>query len=261
MPLDLFDKINKELKPYTNELAYHVVGDPLVLTNLDKYLDISFNHKLKVNITTAASNLNKNQYETLIHQSIRQVNFSINSFNANDFKKNIDEYLTPIFDFCQYALDNKRDYFINLRIWNLDESKSAKEFNQKVFDKANKYFNSQINCDEIYKNKPKNIRVARKIFFNFDDYFQWPSLENDFVSDTGFCYGLNSHFGILANGDVIPCCLDKDAIINLGNVNDNSLHEILDSKRVSNIQNGFKNNDVVEELCKKCSFRVRFDKK
>lgn len=260
MSLSLFDKINNEVKQYTNELAYHVVGDPLVLSNLNEYLDISLNHKLKVNITTAASNFNSNQYETLIHKSIRQVNFSINSFNANDFKKSIDDYLNPIFDFCQFVLDNKRDFFINLRIWNLDDSKSAKEFNQIVFDKANKYFDSNIDCDDIYAQKPKNIRVARKIFFNFDDYFAWPSLNNDFISDVGFCYGLDSHFGILANGDVIPCCLDKDAVINLGNADDDSLEKILKSKRVIEIQEGFRQNIIKEELCKRCSFRTRFDK-
>lgn len=259
MSLVLFDKINSEVKSFTNELAYHIVGDPLVLSNLNAYLDISSNHKLKVNITTAASNFNAFQYETLIHPTIRQVNFSINSFNANDFKKSIDEYLTPIFDFCQFVLDNKRDFFINLRIWNLDESKSAKEFNEIVFNKANEYFNSEIITDDVYKQKPKNIRVARKIFFNFDDYFEWPSLDNDFVSNEGFCYGLDSHFGILANGDVIPCCLDKDAVINLGNINKNSLNEILKSKRVIDIQEGFKQNIIKEELCKKCSFRTRFD--
>lgn len=257
MPLKLFDKINSQVKDFTKELAYHVVGDPLVLSNLNEYLDISLKHNLKVNITTAANNFSQNNYKTLTHSTIKQVNFSINSFNANVFKKSIDEYLTPIFEFCKFALKNA-DFFINLRIWNLDESKSAREFNQIVFDKANKYFDANINSDEIYKYKPKNIRIARKIFFNFDDYFQWPSLENDIVSTHGFCYGLNSHFGILANGDVVPCCLDKDAVINLGDINTSSLKEILNSKRVIDIQNGFKKKIVVEELCQKCSYRTRF---
>jgi len=259
MTLGLFDKINNDAKKYTNELAYHIVGDPLVLSNLDDYLDISLKHNLKVNITTAANNLTINSYATLIHDSIRQVNFSINSFNANDFKKSIDDYLNPIFEFCNYALEKKKDFFINLRIWNLDDSKSAQEFNKIVFTKANKYFDSNISAEDVYVSRPKNIRIARKIFFNFDDYFEWPSLHNEIVSEKGFCYGLDSHFGILANGDVVPCCLDKDAVINLGNVNDNSLQEILKTKRVVDIQNGFKQGLVNEELCKKCSFRTRFD--
>nr|WP_269093235.1 SPASM domain-containing protein [Aliarcobacter butzleri] len=71
---------------------------------------------------------------------------------------------------------------------------------------------------------------------------------------------MDSHFGVLSNGDVVPCCLDKDAIINLGNIEDNSLKNILTSKRVKDIQNGFKKDTLVEELCQKCEYRTRFNK-
>ena len=261
MTLDKFDKLNLELKEFTTELAYHIVGDPLVLSNLDEYLNISLKHNLKVNITTTANNINKKHYETLLNPTIKQINFSINSYNANSHKKSLDEYLEPIIEFVKFAQKQKHEYFINFRIWNLDEENSAKEFNLKVFNKINKAFDTNIDIEDVYKNRPKNIRIDRKIFFNFDEYFNWPNLENKEVSKTGFCYGLDSHFGVLSNGDVVPCCLDKDAIINLGNIEDNSLKNILTSKRVKDIQNGFKKNILVEELCQKCEYRTRFDKR
>lgn len=260
MSLEHFEDINSQLKDYTKQLAYHVVGDPLVLSKLDKYLDISLKNDLEVNITTTANNLNEKHFDTLMHKAIRQINFSINSYNANSHKKSLDEYLDPIISFIKYAQDKKHEYFINLRIWNLDEQKSAKEFNQKVFEKINKSFNTDILLDEVYKNKPKNIRIDRKLFFNFDEYFNWPSLENKFVSNEGFCYGLDSHFGILSSGDVIPCCLDQNACVNLGNTNDTQIKDILNSKRVKAIQKGFKEGKVIEELCQKCEYRLRFDK-
>nr|WP_323658451.1 radical SAM/SPASM domain-containing protein [Aliarcobacter butzleri] len=260
MTLDKFDKLNLELKEFTTELAYHIVGDPLVLSNLDEYLNISLKHNLKVNITTTANNINKKHYETLLNPTIKQINFSINSYNANSHKKSLDEYLEPIIEFVKFAQKQKHEYFINFRIWNLDEKNSAKEFNLKVFNKINEAFDTNIDIEDVYKNRPKNIRIDRKIFFNFDEYFNWPNLENKEVSKTGFCYGLDSHFGVLSNGDVVPCCLDKDAIINLGNIEDNSLKNILTSKRVKDIQNGFKKNILVEELCQKCEYRTRFDK-
>lgn len=261
MSLEKFDDLNKQLAPYTKELAYHVVGDPLVLSNLNEYLNISGKHNLKVNITTTANNLNEKHHKTLINQSIRQINFSINSYNANSHKKTFDEYINPIFDFIEFSLDQKQEFFINLRIWNLDETQSAKEFNKLVFDKTNERFNSNISLAEVYENRPKNIRIARKVFFNFDEYFKWPSLEDEIVSKTGFCYGLDSHFGILSNGEVVPCCLDQNACVKLGNINESKLEDLLNSTRVKNIQNGFKNNILVEELCQKCQYRTRFDKK
>ena len=259
MTLEKFDTINKQLKQYTDELAYHVVGDPLVLSNIDQYLDISLKHGLKVHITTTANNLKEEMFDKLIHQGIRQINFSLNSYNANSHKKTLDEYLEPIFSFTKYALSKKQHFFINYRIWNLDEDESAKVYNQEVFEKTNAYFNSEIDIEEVYKNKPKSIRIENKVLFNFDEYFQWPSLENKFVSNTGTCYGLNSHFGILSSGTVVPCCLDKDGVINLGNLNETSLEDILSSKRVYNIQDGFRHGIVEEELCQKCEYRTRFD--
>lgn len=259
MKLEEFEKINEDARKYTKELAYHVLGDPLVLSNLKQYLDISFKHDLKINITTTAINIKEKNYEALMHETLKQVNFSINSYNANSHKKTLDEYLDPIFDFILYAVKHKQNHFINLRIWNLDDTQSARDFNQKVFDKANKVFACNISLDDIYLNTPKNIRIAPKVFFNFDEYFDWPSLKNDFVSTKGFCYGLDSHFSILSSGVVTPCCLDKDGVINLGNIKNESLENILATSRVKNIQKGFREKNVVEELCQKCSYRTRFD--
>ena len=260
MSLEKFDDLNFQLKPYTKELAYHMVGDPLVLSNLNEYLNISLKHDLKVNITTTANNINEKHYKALMNPTIKQINFSINSYNANSHKKSLDEYLNPILDFVKFAQEQKHEYFINFRIWNLDEEKSAKEFNKKVFDKINETFNTNIDLENVYKERPKNIRIDRKIFFNFDEYFNWPSLENEIVSSNSFCYGLDSHFGILTSGDVVPCCLDQNACINLGNTNTTQISDILNSNRVKAIQNGFRKNIVVEELCQKCEYRTRFDK-
>jgi len=260
MSLELFSKLNKQLKEITKELAYHVVGDPLVLSSLENYLQISYENNLKVNLTTAAYGFSKKQFDSLMHKAIKQINFSLNSYNANSHKISLQEYLAPILNFCEFAIENKQHFFINLRIWNLDQSQSAKEFNKEVFETVNKRFGTNIDLDEVYKTKPKNIKIARMIFFNFDEYFSWPSLENEIVSEKGFCYGLDSHFSILSSGKVTPCCLDKDAIIDLGDTNTQSLTQILNSKKVKTIQKGFRDNLIVEELCKKCEYRRRFDK-
>lgn len=259
MSQDFFRQLNQEVKEVTNELAYHVVGDPLVLSNLEEYLDISYEADLKVNLTTTANNLNLSMFDALMHPTLKQVNFSINSYNANSHKRSLENYLEPIFTYIQHAVKVHQNHFINLRIWNLDEDKSARAFNQEVFDYAKSFFSLEMSLDEVYEKRPKNIRIASKIFFNFDDYFEWPSLDNKFISTKGFCYGLDSHFAILASGKVAPCCLDKDAIIDLGNLHVESLKSVLNSNRVKAIQKGFKEKRVIEELCQHCSYRTRFD--
>jgi len=259
MPLELFENINRQLQPYTKELAYHIMGDPLVVNNLASYLDISAKYDLKVNITTTANNLKRQMYGMLAHDAIKQINFSINSYNANSHKKSLQEYLEPILGFCSYVLEEKKEFFINLRVWNFDEEQSAKAFNKEVFERINDHFGTSIDAQTIYAHKPKNIKVARKIFLHFEEYFAWPSLQAPRIGEKGFCYGLSSHFGILSSGRVVPCCLDKDGVIDLGDLNSQSVAEVLASKRAVAVQEGFKDRRAVEELCQKCEYRTRFD--
>ena len=258
MSLELFENINSQLKEYTDELYYHIIGDPLVLSNLNEYLEISYKHKLRVNITTSGFFIDESKFETLTHPSIKQINFSLNSFNANESAIHFEEYLNTILKFCRFKQNSLNNIFVNLRLWNLDEKQSSYEFNKKIFEHINSFFNSWLDIDQIYQNRPKSIRISNKVLFNFDEYFNWPSLNSSYYDDNGFCYGLSSHFGIHSNGIVVPCCLDKDGIIELGDMNKNSLKEILQGNRAQNIINGFKQKKAVEELCKKCSYKQKF---
>ena len=73
-----------------------------------------------------------------------------------------------------------------------------------------------------------------------------------------FCYGLKDQFGILADGTVVPCCLDSDGIINLGNIFHEDIESILNSQRAQDIADGFKCGKATEDLCKKCGYAQRF---
>ncbi|MDD3463010.1 MAG: SPASM domain-containing protein [Sulfurospirillaceae bacterium] len=258
MSLDFFEDIVSQLSLYTKELALHVVGDPLVLSNLDEYLDIANKFEMKISLTTSGYFLGKKEPTLLLHQSIKQVNISLNSYNKNSMPISFEEYMSPILGLCDLKLETNPNSFINLRVWNLDEEQSEKSFNQTLFKKLQEHFNTPLHVENIYKEKPKNIRLASKILLHFDNYFEWPSLETKNMSH-GTCQGLHSHFGILANGDVVPCCLDKDGVMKLGNLHVQSLKSILQSKRVREIRDGFKNGFAIELLCQKCTYKERFN--
>ena len=95
---------------------------------------------------------------------------------------------------------------------------------------------------------------------HLDTRFVWPNLELPLVAEQGYCQGLRSHFGILVDGTVVPCCLDGEGVITLGNIQTNNLVSILNSARAKAIGNGFKQGFLAEELCKRCDYRMRFKK-
>jgi radical SAM protein with 4Fe4S-binding SPASM domain len=242
-----------QIKPFTKIITFHIFGDPLTLKNLDQYLDIAHKHLLKVEITSSGFFLANHSLELFLHPAIRQINFSLNSFDKNEVKLSLDEYLQPIFTLCDMKIERKVHNFINFRLWNLDKEKSDMKFNEKILEKLFKKF--QINLNNINSSKP--TRLDNQILLHFDSYFQWPSLQSSHFSH-GFCHGLSSQIGILSSGTVVPCCLDGFGVIDLGNIFQTPLVDILESKKAKDIIKGFKNNIALEELCQKCSFKDRF---
>lgn len=258
MDLEFFESIVIQAKRYTKEIACHVVGDPLTQSNLSAYLDILHTHGLKAMLTTSGYFLKKHSYDTLFHPCVKQINISLNSFNKNDTSLAFDQYVTPVLSLCKAKLEREEELFINLRVWNLDELMSERTFNETLFDKLSSSFDATLNVETIYKERPKSIRLAPKVLVHFDNYFEWPSLKNENYGD-GTCQGLQSHVAILANGKVVPCCLDCDGVIELGDLHHQSLDDILTAKRSVNMLEGFKVGKAVEELCQKCSYKERFN--
>ena len=258
MDLDFFDRVMEQAKAYTKEIACHVVGDPLTQSNLGAYLDIIHKHGLKAMLTTSGYFLKKHSYDTLFHPCVKQINISLNSFNKNDTSITFEQYIQPVLALCDAKLAREEELFINLRVWNLDEMMSERTFNDTLFQRLATNFNVDLDLDSIYKERPKSIRLASKILIHFDNYFEWPSLKNKNYGH-GTCQGLQSHIAILANGTVVPCCLDCDGIVELGDLHKSALNEILGSKRAVNMLEGFKEGKAVEELCQKCSYKDRFN--
>ncbi len=258
MDLDFFDSVMEQAKAYTKEIACHVVGDPLTQFNLGAYLDIIHKHGLKAMLTTSGYFLKKHSYDTLFHPCVKQINISLNSFNKNDTSITFEQYIKPILALCDVKLAREEELFINLRVWNLDEMMSERTFNDTLFKRLSRNFNIDLDLNSIYKERPKSIRLASKVLIHFDNYFEWPSLKNENYGH-GTCQGLQSHIAILANGTVVPCCLDCDGIVELGNLHKSTLNGILGSKRAVNMLEGFKEGKAVEELCQKCSYKERFN--
>ena len=260
MELPLFKTVLTELKPYTDEIALHVMGDPMVLSNLGEYLDCAHISGFKVMITTSGFYLDEVRRQSLFHSALRQINISLNSFNKNSVSRTFDAYMEPILKLCDEKLSREGDFFINLRLWNLDEAHSESHYNELLFTLLEDHFSLKrgVIVSQIIGER-QSIRLASKILLHFDRYFEWPHLENP-TSAHGYCQGLSKQIAVLADGRVVPCCLDGEGIMELGNLNETNLGKILTTKRSQAITDGFYKGVCSEELCQKCSYKERFAK-
>lgn len=260
MSLSFFESILVQLQEYTRDIALHVMGDPMVLSNLRDYLDAAHGLGFSVMITTSGFYLDEPRRSMLFHPCIKQVNVSLNSFNKNSVSRSFDAYIENILAFCDEKLHQPREFFINLRLWNLDEAYTEESFNKQLFTLIEKHFTLESGyVRNFISGERQSLRIASKVLLHFDRYFQWPSLNNE-ISGNGYCHGLSKQIAVLADGRVVPCCLDGEGVIELGNLHVTNLGKILSSERACSIIAGFKNGNAVEELCQKCSYKERFEK-
>lgn len=244
MSLSLFSKIALDCAKFTKLIALHILGDPLKIKNLKDYLLIAKKCNLKVEITTSGIYLD--EFDFLLESPIKQVNFSLDAIMEIESRESRDIAFNKIFKFCRYKDSINSDIFINLRIQNRTAPKTLELKN---------ILKQEFGLPHLRS----NIRVGKKIIITFREPFLW-NLDNDKIaSNKGFCYGLISHFGILSNGSVVPCCIDADGDIILGNLKSQSLDDILYGDRALSIRNGFKNKVIIEQKCLKCNYREQFN--
>lgn len=259
MKIEVFDKILDQIKPYTDYIYFHVKGEPLLHPEIDKFLDLSHEKGFKVNITTNGTLIAKAKEKIINKPGLRQMNFSLHSFDANDKYDNKGEYLNDIFSFVKETRDNV-DIIVALRLWNLEQDNIINienKRNYKILEIIEKEFNLNYKIQEKVTPE-RGIKVADKVFLNQDHIFEWPDLKEKEDDGIGFCYGLRNQIAILVDGTVVPCCLDGEGVINLGNINNEDFSKILEGERAKNIFDGFSNRRAVEELCRKCGYRRKF---
>ena len=258
MSTDLFRKVMSDVAPLSENVALHLMGEPTMHPDFSEIIKICHRFGTPVNLVSNGSILNESVRESLFDPIISQVSFSVHSFEANHRDKDISPYLEKILKFCEESFKRNPDLFINFRLWNLSNfEEDLKSRNSDIIKKIFGWFG--LDCDpEAIIMEGRSSKVYKRLFLNFDTMFDWPSLDQPFCETKGFCVGMMTQLGVHADGTVVPCCMDKDAVINLGNLKTMSLSEVLGSGRTIRLVRGFDQGELVEDLCQHCSWRQRF---
>lgn len=256
--VEQFNKILDEIRPHTKYIYLHVKGEPLLHPRINQLLDAAHEKGFKVNITTNGTLIKKNREKLLGKPALRQINFSLHSFDGHEGSENREKYLGDILDFVREA--KEYNTIISYRLWNLQKEHMtdlAARRNRETLEILEKEYELDFKIEE--KVQPgKGVKIAHNVYLNQDHEFRWPSLLAPEDEGKGFCHALRSQAAILVDGTVVPCCLDGEGVINLGNVNDKSFTEIVEGERANNIVDGFSRREAVEELCRKCGYRQKF---
>lgn len=251
MTLEQIDKIFQKISCYTDYIYLHVKGEPLIHEDIGAILDLAKEYNLKVILTTNGTLLLQKVGAIRNKQALRQVNISVHSFEQNDIKNS--SYLENIIEAVNMIVDSRLDTYISYRLWNLDDIHDVDK-NKEALLKIGKSYGIKNILEIATKNS--SIKLDENIFINLDTIFRWPSIENNIISYEGSCLGLIDQISILVDGTVVPCCLDSLGENNLGNIFKEDIETILEKEATKAIIDGFKNNKLICDLCRRCEFRI-----
>jgi MoaA/NifB/PqqE/SkfB family radical SAM enzyme len=258
MPLALFERIAADVAPLTEQVCLHLMGEPLAHPRISDIIEACAQVSLPINLTSNGTLLGGERSRALLRPIVRQINFSIHSFEANFPEEDINPYLDRIFQFTADALRLRPDLYINFRLWNLEASSAQR--NAHILAQIEAAFHAPAPTN-IDPRRGKSRHVVGRLYIHFDTRFDWPNFNAPERSPRGTCRALSSHLGILADGTVVPCCLDKEGIMALGDARRQTLSEILSGERASRMKQGFAQGRLLEDLCRHCGFISRFDRK
>lgn len=247
MDINSFEEIIKKIKGYTDYVYLHVKGEPLLHLNIIDFINICEKYNLKVNLTTNGTLFPSLAENLSTCKNLNKINFSLHSEN------NINNYCEKIFESVEKLPDT---ITVIYRLWTLKDNQ-LDEKSTNIVEKIKKYYNLPTETVDKIK-KENNIKIKSTIYVDKDNEFEWPSLDrND--ETAGYCYALKTQIAILVDGTVVPCCLDGNGIINLGNIKEKTLEEIINGKRFQELKKSFQERKPSEELCKKCRFKDKFN--
>ncbi len=259
---ETFEQMLDKIDPHTNHIYLHVKGEPLLHPKIDLLLDAAHERGFKVNITTNGTLIAKNRHKLLGKPAVRQMNFSLHSFDGHAGSTDRDGYLADILSFVRAAKQDEisRKILFSFRLWNLTEdnmTNAARSRNRETLALIEREYGLDYRIEEKVE-RGKGLKVAENVYLNQDHEFQWPSLTAPEDDGKGFCHALRSHAAILVDGTVVPCCLDGEGVIKLGNVLEQNFSDIVEGERANALVDGFSRREAVEELCRRCGYRTRF---
>ncbi len=254
MSAEEFDTVLDRLDGVTEYLYYHVMGEPLTHPLLPAFIRRAREKGFRSAVTTNGTLLSARGRE-LVDAGVYKVNISVHSFEDGEDADAHEAYLDGLLDFAAYAVAHGT--LVILRLWNLDEhGRPLGGDNDRTLQKLRARFPDAP--ETPWKHSIRGARLRDKLQLEYGDRFAWPDTTAEDRGDRVFCYGLKDHFAVLCDGRVVPCCLDREGVITLGNIFDQPVEEILASPRAAAMREGFACRRATEELCRRCGYARRF---
>ena len=245
-----FRRVVEKLRPHVTYLYLHVMGEPLLHPRLEELLAIAHALGFRVCLTTNGTLLDRRGGALLRAPALHKVSVSLHAMEGNG-AGDLGPYLAAVWDFAVRAAAG--GVICALRLWNIG---GAEARNGEILA----FLRDRLGAWPLDLPQPRagSWKLGERLYLERAEKFDWPDLDAP-EADVRFCLGLRDQIAVLADGTAVPCCLDHEGDIPLGNLLAQDLPEILDSPRARALYDGFSQGKPSEALCRRCGFATRFN--
>ena len=272
-----FNLLTDRVRGKVSFLYFHLMGEPLLHPLLPQFIRTANEKGFKTVLTSNGTLLHR--CLPLLEALPHKIQLSLHSHESNA-RGELAGYMQEVMQFSVRAAE--KGTCMVLRLWN----QGGRDLeNVEVMKLIEQY------VPKPWKERPDGFRLTDHLYLEFDRKFEWPTAgekseenlkdeseeesengseenlknESEKESENGsgekssknekkqlFCKALIKQIGVLSDGSLVPCCLDHDGDVVLGNLLHQSLEEILASPRAQALIEGFKHHTASEKLCQNC---------
>ncbi|MGF1458003.1 MAG: radical SAM/SPASM domain-containing protein [Leptolyngbyaceae cyanobacterium] len=289
MAFDLLDRILDEVaeSELSRIITFHLMGEPFIYPHIFAGIASAMARSLQLHLTTNGSTFHifPDHIEQLVRSQVPKVTISLQTPDPHTFKLRgappklgSDAYFAGIVDYVQANLRD-RDAPTRIHVKFLDTSPNpflvphkpmqvvegkghmveelthwAKRLLEGVNDAAIQWSQIERAIQRYRPGRWQLIPLHPKLILETFPLDSWGNVEADQVIPArwGYCNGASQQAGILYDGTVVPCCKDFEGQIPLGNVETQSLQEILFDRPACSLRQGFNRLQVKHPVCQRC---------
>ena len=245
MPPADFSVIAAKLRPYTEYIYLHLLGEPLLHPALGEILSVCRTLGFKVVLVTNGT-LIGGAAETLLGCGcLYKVCFSLHAYEANGGPGTLTDYLAPIMDFAKACA--KAGIISVFKLWN---GGGQNALNPLIETALSDFFGA------VRVPVRGGYALGERLFVDFADRFGWPGPDAP-ETPPRFCMALRDQIGVLCDGTAVPCCLDAEGSLRLGNLLTDEVADVLNAPPALKIKKGFSEGRAETALCRRCDFAKR----
>ncbi|MCP4543429.1 MAG: radical SAM protein [Chloroflexi bacterium] len=287
MKLDLLRKILDEVADFSGHptIFFHLMGEPLLHPHIFDAIAMAVERGLNLELITNGStfHLLPEHIHQLVESRIPKVTVSLQTPDAQTFNLRgakglkAEQYFRGIVRFTRENMLSESNTIVQIKFMDSTPTfysmpyktmhiiEGQKQLHHHLTDWAERILDGTVpdsRIQEIIGQKftrvlagvPRFFIIHPKVVLHNFPLENWGNLNQEKIyhAKVGYCDGTTGQLGIFHNGTVVPCCTDFDGFIPLGNVNDQSLEQILQDQPARDLTQTFDRLQVQHSLCQKC---------